>query len=152
MHAFAGSITGILVVGLGWMAGQSPSETVVVRPLAFNPKDPTVSFTLGGQSKVTVCGDTESVEKLVGKAAAKELIDAVRFENEQVVLVSWTTSGPPEGTLRHEVSTSGKSRKLMFYVQGPVGAKIRGQRARIGVNFFAVPRDVTVNFDPKERG
>jgi hypothetical protein len=124
---------------------------IEVRPLKFAPKDPTVAFKIGGQGKLTTLGDAAAVEKLVGKDAAKGLVDAVNFEKEQIVLVSWTTSGPPDGTLRHEVTGKDKDRKLTFYVQGPKDAKVRGQRARLGADFFAVPRDVTVTFEAKER-
>jgi len=126
-------------------------DKIVVRPLKFAPKDPTVVFGIGGQSKVTTLADTAAVEKLVGKDAAKGLVDGVDFEKEKIVLVSWTTSGPPEGTLKHEVKGTGKDRRVIFYVQGPPGAKVRGQRARIGADFFAVPRNVVVSFEPKER-
>jgi hypothetical protein len=118
-----------------------------VRALKFAPKDPTVSFKIGGQNKLTTLADAEAVEKLVGKEAAKALVDAVDFTKEQIVLVSWTCSGPPDGVLMHEM----KDGKIQFYVQGPIGAKVRGQRARIAGDFFAVSRDAKVGFDPKER-
>ena len=133
--------------------GQEPpkDEKVVVRPLKFAPKDPTATFSLGGQSKLTQCADAAAVEKLVGKDAAKGLVDAVDFEKEKIVLVSWTTSGPPDGSLKHEVKGAGKERKLTFFVQGPAGAKARGQRARLGADFFAVPKSIAVTFEAKER-
>ena len=126
-------------------------EKIIVRPLKFSPKDPTVAFTIGGQSKVTLLTDAAAVEKLIGKASAKGLVDLVDFEKEKIVFVSWTTGGPPDGTLTHEIKGAGKDRKLTFFVQGPKGAKDRGERARIGADFFAVPRSVSVTFDPKER-
>jgi hypothetical protein len=118
-----------------------------VRTLKFAPKDATVSFKIGGQNKLTALADAEAVEKLVGKDAAKALVDAVDFTKEQIVLVSWTCSGPPDGVLMNEM----KDGKIQFYVQGPIDAKVRGQRARIAGDFFAVPRDAKVAFDPKER-
>lgn len=130
---------------------EKKDEKAAVRMLKFTPKDPTVAITLGGQSKITVLGDVESVEKLVGKASAKGLIDLVDFGREKIVFVSWTTSGPPDGALKYETKGAGNERKLTFFVQGPPGAKIRGQRARLGADFFAVPRDVNVAFDSKER-
>lgn len=117
-----------------------------VRALKFAPKDPTIGFKIGGQSKLFILADAEAVEKLVGKEAAKGLIDAVDFTKEQIVLVSWTTAGPPDGMLMHEM----KDGKIQFFVQGPA-AKTRGQRARLGADFFAVPRDAKVVFDTKER-
>ncbi len=140
---------------IGWtMAGaihaqgdKGKDAKIAVRALKFAPKDPTVSFKVGGQSKLTTLADAEAVEKLVGKEAAKGLVDAVDFTKEQIVLVSWTCSGPPDSVLMNEM----KDGKIQFYVQGPIGAKVRGQRARIAADFFAVPRDAKVAFDAKER-
>ena len=123
-------------------------KPLVVRSLKFMPKDPTVIFMYGGQSKIWTLSDAAAVEKLVGKANAKSLVDAVDFTKEAIVLVSWTTSGPPEGVLKHEVKAD---RGLQFYVQGPPAGGVRGQRARIGADFFAVPQKLKVSFDPKER-
>jgi hypothetical protein len=119
----------------------------MVRPLKFAPKDPTINFKIGGMGKLTVLTDAEAVEKLVGQASAKSLTDAVDFKKESIVLVSWTTSGPPEGVLKHEI----KKDAVVFYVQGPPGGGARGQRARIGADFFAIPRDVQATFEPRER-
>jgi hypothetical protein len=138
-----------------WSAGKGPKKEIdekpAVRPVKFVAKDPTVAFMIGGMSKVTTLADAEAVEKLVGKDSAKSLIDAVDFKKETLVLVSWTTSGPPDGMLNHEIKGDGADRKVTFYVQGPAGAKVRGQRARIGADFFAVPRDLKVAFESKER-
>jgi hypothetical protein len=130
---------------------EDKGDGVSVRALKFAPKDPTVVFGIGGQSKLTALKDAAAVEKLVGKDAAKQLLDAVDFEKEQIVLVSWTTSGPPDGMLKHELKGTGKDRKVNFYVQGPPGAKVRGQRARLGADFFAVPAKMEVSFEAKER-
>jgi hypothetical protein len=126
-------------------------KPAAVRPLKFKPADPTAIFTLGGKANATALADAAAVEKLIGKASAKGLVDQVNFEKEAIVFVSWNTSGPPDGNLMHEFKGDGKDRKLTFYVQGPPGGGARGQRLRIGADFFAVPRDVAVTFDPKER-
>jgi hypothetical protein len=152
--ALAGGCALFVLTGLalpGGAAQGDKDEKVAVRPLKFAPKDPSVVFGIGGQGKLTPLADAAAVEKLVGKDAAKMLVDAVDFEKEQIVLVSWTTSGPPDGKLAHEVTGAGKDRKLNFYVQGPKDAKIRGRRARLGTDFFAVPRNVAVTFEPRER-
>ncbi len=128
-------------------ATSSAQDAVVVRALKFMPKDPTTAFKIGGQGKLTTCTDAAAVEALVGKDSAKALTDLVDFAKEDLVLVSWTTSGPPDGVLKHEV----KGRKLIFFVQGPGGAGVRGQRARIGADFFAIPKGVTATFEAKER-
>jgi hypothetical protein len=95
--------------------------------------------------------NTAAMEKLLGQDNAKALAGQVDFGKEKIVLVSWTTSGPPEGTLKYEVKGTGKDYRVTFYVQGPPGATIRGQRARIAADFFAVPRNAVVLFDPQER-
>jgi len=92
-----------------------------------------------------------AVERLLGKDSAKKLLELVDFKKEKIALASWATSGPPEGSLKHEVKGEGKERRLVFYVQAPAGAQIRGQRERIAADFFAVPMDIAVVFDPTER-
>jgi hypothetical protein len=126
-------------------------DKVNVRSLKFKPLDPTLVFNIGGQSKLTKLESAKDVEKFLGKGPVKELVDQVDLEKESIVCVSWTTSGPPEGTLKFEIKGEGKDRKVNFFVQGPAGAKVRGQRARIGVDFFAVPKNVGVTFEVKER-
>jgi hypothetical protein len=150
----------LLALAGGMMQSPSPAafgttgakeEPIAARPLKFAPKGATVPPTLGGQNKLTVLADVAAVEKLLGKQVAKPLLDLVDLDKEQVVLVSWSTGGPPDGTLQYEVQGQGKERRLRFYVQGPAGAQARGQRLRLGADFFAVPRGVAVTFDPKER-
>jgi hypothetical protein len=140
----------ILVTPNLMVRSDEPQE-MDARPIKFAPQDPTVLFRIGGQSKLTTLTDAAAVEKLVGNDAAKALVALVDFKKEKLVLVSWTTGGPPDGVLKHEVKKEGKGRRLTFYVQGPIGAKQRGARARIGADFFAVPTDINVSFDPKER-
>jgi hypothetical protein len=141
---FALALTALMIAAVG-VRGQLGK--VSVRGLKFAPKDATINFKIGGMSKLTQLDDAEAVEKLVGKEAAKELIDRVDFNKESIVLVSWTTSGPPEGMLTHEIKKDG----VTFYVQAPKGVKARGQRARIGADFFAIPTGVKATFELKER-
>jgi hypothetical protein len=117
-----------------------------VRPLKFVPKEAALLFKIGGKSTLTKFEDAEALEKLLGDSA-KALAAQVDFKKEAIVLVSWTTSGPPDGVLKHEL----KDKAILFYIQGPPPGKARGERARIGADFFAVPRDAKVTFDPKER-
>ena len=126
-------------------------DKIAVRAVKFAPKDPTIVFKMGGKNELTAMADAAAVEKLLGKENAKGLLGMVDLQKEQLVLVSWTTSGPPDGSLKYEVKGAGKERQLTFYVQGPPNAAVRGQRARLGADFFAVPRGVKVTFDPKER-
>lgn len=126
-------------------------EDKVVRPLKFTPANPRINFSIGGQNKLVTLPDAAAVEKLVGKDSAKSLVELVDFKKETIVLVSWTTSGPPEGVLKFEMKGQGEARMVQFYIQGPPGGGVRGQRARIGADFFAVPSNLKVSFDPKER-
>jgi hypothetical protein len=137
---------GTLLVTTAVEAQEAKSDKVSVRPLNFRPQDPTIGFTIGGQSKITRLADATAVEKLLGKNEAKGLIGQVDFKKEAIVLVSWTTAGPPEGILKHEV----KKGVINFFVKGP-NVRVRGQRARIGADFFAVPVGYQVTFDPRER-
>lgn len=125
--------------------------SITVRSLAFKPTEDDFYIRFGGQNKVTTMEDGDAVERLLGKDSAKKLLELVDFTKEKVVLASWATSGPPEGSLKHEIKGEGKERRLVFYVRGPAGAQIRGQRERIAADLFAVPRDIAVAFDPVER-
>lgn len=127
-------------------AGDAPVKPVV-RVLTFDPADPNIPFRIGGLGKLVRLADAAAVERLVGKDAAGELIKQVHFPREAIVLISWTTTGPPEGVLRHAVAADGAVR---FHVQAPQGNR-RGQRARIGADFFAVPAGARVTFDATER-
>jgi len=121
-----------------------------IRPILFKPIDGSLNIKLGGQSKTYVAKDAATAEEFLGKEDAKALAAKLDFTKEQLVLVSWTTSGPPEGTLKHEIKGAAGNRALVFFVQAPA-APVRGQRARIGMDLFAVPRDLAVSFDAKER-
>ena len=117
------------------------------RPIQIKLADPTLIFKIGGQGKLIMLTDVNAVENLVGKAAANSISDDVDFQKESLVLVSWTTSGPPDGVLKLEVKKDGA---IVFYVQGP-GGEVRGRRARIAADFFAVPKGAKVSFEAKER-
>jgi len=146
-HVFA------LRSNVSWSAkGTGGTEgSIAVRPLTFQPSKDDFYIRFGGQSKVTAMESAAAVEELLGKVTAKQVLEAVDFTKAKVVLVSWSTSGPPEGSLKHEVKGEGKERRLIFYVQGPADAQIRGMRERIAANFFAVPKDLVVAFDTAER-
>jgi hypothetical protein len=121
-----------------------------VRALKFAPKSPILVFAIGGKGKLTRCDDAVALANLLGangQAEANALAAQVDFKKEAIVFISWTTSGPPDGVLTHQVT----DKKVTFFVQGPGAGAARGLRARIGADFFAVPRDRKVTFDPKER-
>lgn len=141
---------------LSFLAGVQEAEAVkdekaAVRPLPFTPKDPMTIFGIGGQGKVTIMADADAVAALIGKDEAKALVDQVDFNKEKIVFVSWFTSGPPYGSLKHSVTGAGKEQTITFFVQGPPGAGPRGEAARVGADFFAFPKEAVVLFDPKER-
>jgi hypothetical protein len=136
-------------------------EKIPVRAVPFppkDPKDPRLSLRIGGQNKLTVLTDAAAAEKLLGKENAKRVLSMVDFEKEQLVFVSWITDSTTDGSLKHEIKGAGAERLLTFYVQGSgkVIAK-KGQSSVelvvhiIGAVFFALPRNVKVAFDPKER-
>jgi len=127
------------------------AHITIARPLRFEPNDMDFYIRFGGQNKLTILGSAAAVEKLLGKDTARLLVRLVDFDREKIVLVSWTTAGPPEGVLKHEIKGEGKNRRIVFYNQGPAGVQIRGQRARMAADFFAVPKDMAVSFDAKER-
>jgi hypothetical protein len=104
------------------------------------------TYTFAGRNEMISFADAEAVEKLMGKDAAKSLVDAVDFRKEKIVLVSWITTGPPEGVLSYEV----RKGTIEFYMQGPGGVP-RNKRSTYGASFFAVPRDAEVVFDRQER-
>jgi hypothetical protein len=126
-------------------AGEVNAQEVRALRLA-PPRPPMTIFTFAGKKEMTVFPDAEAIAKLMGADAATSLVDAVDFRKEKIVLISWITTGPPEGTLNYEV----KKGTIEFYMQGPGGGP-RNQRSTYGASFFAVPRDAEVVFDPKER-
>ncbi|HZZ80925.1 MAG TPA: hypothetical protein VFE62_20655 [Gemmataceae bacterium] len=140
----------IALAGLVTVSHAQPDKKAdakpAVRALKFSAKDPSLVFKIGAKGKVTVLEDAAAVEKLVGKESAKQLVDAVDFTKDKIAFVSWSTGGPPDGKLTYR----GKENMITFYVQAPQ-AKARGERLRIGADFFAVPRNFKVAFDPKEQ-
>lgn len=123
-----------------------------VRQIKFQALDDDFHIRLGGQGRLMVMQSAAEVEKLLGMATARQILaDGFDFTKEKLVLVSWATSGPPEGLLKHEIMGAGEGRRVVFYVQGPVGLKQRGMRASFAADLFAVSGDLAVDFDKKER-
>lgn len=141
----------VVLLGVGSGVCQPADPINPARALPFKPIDDDFFIRYGGQSKLTTVQDAKTLEKEFGKAQAKALAQLVDFTKEKIVLVSWTTSGPPEGKLTYEIKPDGKDRRVVFFVQGPKGVLARGERARIAADFFAVPKGMAVFFDPKER-
>ena len=104
----------------------------------------------GGTGKVTAWTSAAALRKELGDFPwLAKLLKGVDFKTEQVVLVSWMTSGPPEGELRSRSSTVRGKNVIDFYVDPPKGARFRGERARLGAYFFAIPRDATAIYTPE---
>jgi hypothetical protein len=154
-------VTAACMVGLAsavtFMAAE-PSErtdgadaSIAVRALTFKPTERPFNRFGGGTQPVTIMKDATAMEKLLGKDAAKELSARVDFTKEWVVRVIWSTGGPPDGRLEHEVQGNGQDRRLVFYVQGPAGGQQRGARETCSADFFVIPKDVAVTFDAIER-
>jgi len=105
----------------------------------------------GGGGAVAVFADRRALVKRFGDPTTIVIAPLVDFAREDVVLVSWTTAGPPEGELVFEVLRERRGVRVAFRVRAPRGAEIRGMRARIGADFFALPKGWKATFDPKER-
>jgi hypothetical protein len=113
-----------------------------VRHLKVDPHDLRTSLRGGGHD-VKVLKSREEIEKVAGKEAAESLAKRVDFSAEWIVFVSWSTGGPPFGFLKYEIRQQGAARQIEFYVVEPLDQQ-RGSALRVGADFFAVPRDVTV--------
>ncbi len=97
---------------------------IEIRPLKLGPQRPPMTiYTFAGRNEMMSFADVEALEKLMGKEGAKGLADQVDFNKEKIVLVSWSTPGPPDGVLRHQV----KKGTIEFFVEGP-GVAMRGRR------------------------
>ncbi len=104
----------------------------------------------GGNGKVTAWTTADAFRRAFGDPSwGAPLLKQVDFKTEQLVLVSWMTSGPPEGELRSRSSTVRGKNVIDFYVDPPKGARFRGERARLGAYFFAIPRDATAIYTPE---
>jgi hypothetical protein len=90
--------------------------------------------------------DLAEVDKTWGKKAADELKKLYDPEKEDLVVVRWTTGGPPFGTLEWRVGK--ESGKIEFYVKEPnvPPGSPRGRALKLGQDFFAVPRGSGVMF------
>jgi hypothetical protein len=114
-------------------------DKIEVKPLQVKG----LPFNVGGGNAVTTVKSKDELEKVAGKKAAQELVGQVDFQKQEIVFVSWTTSGPPFGKLEFEVIGKDKDRVVEFYIREPK-ANARGQAARIGADFFAVPKETKV--------
>lgn len=146
-------LVGLLALVLGdagtrTAAAPAPEEApIVVRHLKFTPPGPdaTGGRLLGGGAEAKVLAGVEELAKLVGKKSADELTKQADLTKEVIVFVSWSSSGPPFGTLQQDVKGKDKERRVEFYVKEPA-AKVRGQALKLGADFYAVPRGVPVKF------
>jgi hypothetical protein len=102
--------------------------------------DPIEGSQWSAKPGVRVANDEKELTKLLGKAIAKQVAGKIDFAKEKLVHVAWGSSGPPFGTLQHEIKTDKEGDTITFYIQEPKVA-VRGQAFRIGNDFFAVPKE-----------
>ena len=104
----------------------------------------------GGNGKVTAWTSAAAFRKTIGDFAwVNTLLKDIDFKTEQLVLVSWMSSGPPEGELRFRSSNKRGQLVVDFYVDPPKGVRVRGERARVGATIFAIPRGANPIYTPE---
>jgi biotin carboxylase len=130
------TLLGVTLLTVASSSAQDKETKVEVKPLTVK----NLPITVGGGSAVTVIKSTQELQKVAGKKAAEELASQVDFQKQDIVFVSWTTAGPPFGKLEFEVIGKGKELAVEFYIREPK-VNARGQAARIGADFFAVPKE-----------
>src|SRR5262249_18019758 len=96
---------------------------------------------------VEVADRAEALVRLLGKRAADELGRQVDFPREKVVLVCWTSGGPPYGALRYEVGEA----EVVFFVEGPPVDAPRGEALTYRASCFVVTGGLAVRLDTAER-
>ena len=106
-------------------------------------------FPRRGGHEATVLASADGARRVLGKDLGDEVTKQVDFAREDVVLVSWRTSGPPFGVLRHEVKP--KEKAVEFYVKAPPPGRPRGEALSTGLDVFAVPRGYKVSLARDER-
>lgn len=126
-------------------------EALQVRALKFEPLNQNFYIEFGGKNMLEEFESQAKVAKALGVKVAKELAGQMNFEKEKIVLVSWNTSGPPEGKLMHELVMKNGEKRIVFFVKAPANVLIRGQRARLGADFFAVPKEAILTLEATER-
>src|SRR5262249_24241210 len=105
---------------------------------------------LYGKNQLIRLMDAAAVDNLIGNDSAKALLGTVDFRKEMIVFISWETHGPPYGALDYELVWTGKNHGLNFFTRPP-GSQASGDGRCQHINFFALPRNLGVSFDPKER-
>jgi hypothetical protein len=118
-----------------------------IRTLPFTPSDPAFFHRNGGKPGVLSFKTLKDLGRVLKKAEAQALVAGVNFNTEQVVLVLWTTSGPPDGVLSFRMEQgSGGQQRGVFFVQEPPESQIRGMRFSQSAHFFSVPKNMNVTF------
>jgi hypothetical protein len=125
----------------GWAADPKAEP---IRKLTVNV-DSTATLQWPAKPAVRMASDEKELTRLFGKAAAKQIAGQIDFAKEKLVHVVWGSSGPPFGTLQHEIKEGKEGKAITFFVKEP-NVAVRGQAYRFGNDFFAVPKKSQVSF------
>ncbi len=87
----------------------------------------------------------KDVAAALGEKLAQQLSGKVDFATQQLVFVTWGSSGPPFGHLKNDVTGPADKPEIAFFIDEPK-ATIRGQAYRLGAEFFTAPASAKVSF------
>ena len=141
--------TSVAVITLAVFSNNASAEDPVVKTEPVRKitvtVEPLAAATLPGKPGVTVVSDENGLKESFGKDIAKQLSGKIDFAKEDLVHVSWGSSGPPFGKLRYEIKDGKDGKAMTFFVKVPQ-TFVAGQAYRLGNDFFAVPKGTTVKF------
>lgn len=116
-----------------------PSSTSGVRHLDVETADLSSELRFGIED-IVMLDSQQTIEARLSPKAAAQLLSQLDLAKEQLVIVPWNTGGPPFGTLQHRESQAHPG-WVEFYVQGPRNIATRGLSLRLGLGFFAIPKN-----------
>src|SRR5262245_11691042 len=108
------------------IASHSRAVDPVVRPLKLDARGLPFEL-LQAEAGVTILATADEAKKHLGDQLAAELVKQVNLEKKSIAVVRYQTSGPPYGTLQHQV----KDKAIEFYVKAPK-AGARGEALKLG--------------------
>lgn len=128
------------------------NEKAAVRELKIDRKGLRPRF---GRQGATIFASLDALDKAHGEKVSVQVKKQVDFTKEDVVVVNWTTGGPPFGTLKYEMKKAKVGMEVLFYVQGPKfppgKPAVRGRALKLGFDLFAVPKKIKVTLERGER-